>query len=147
MRWNVNFKIELGLKMSLFWILRFLVSCFFYLSPSSNRPFCWSYYPQNSKVTSNFCRTYGSAEVKKKGNSTLLQHNHRYSPPLPPAQLQVALQKWSASVANWEICTPLTWDHLWEGQQYDIKTHFLLGALQTILIIHFLVVSTTFFEF
>ena len=85
MRWNVNFKIELGLKMPLFWILRFLVSCFFYLSPSSNRPFCWSYYPQNySKVTSNFCRTYGSAEVKKKGNFTLLQHNHRYSPLSPP---------------------------------------------------------------
>ena len=84
MRWYVNFKIELGLKMSLFWILRFLVSCFFYLSPSTTGPFCLSYYPQNPKVTNNFCRTYGSAEVKKKGNSTLLQHNHRYSPPLSP---------------------------------------------------------------
>ena len=85
MRWNVNFKIELRLKMPLFWILRFLVSCFFYLSPSTTGPFCLSYYPQNSKVTNNFCRTYGSAEVKKKGNSTLLQHNHQYSPlsPLP----------------------------------------------------------------
>ena len=66
--------------MSRFWILRFFGTLLFYLS----RPFCLSHYPQSPNVTNNFCRKYGCAEVKKKGNSTLLQHNHRYSPLSPP---------------------------------------------------------------